>query len=473
MLNASSGCSFYIIYNSIHYSWPELQTRLNTISNKLTHHLLLSEPVNSDSAFAIISHHRFYIVQAILHAFLQKCCCYPVSPSLPEEYLNKLLVQSGIKNIVCDAGMLTQLKNIQTDKLFTTETRLSATDLKPSDATHALHSINFHDLVSDQNIALLMTTSGSINSPKIVPISYRNISCHVSSFTRIIPLTPQDLWLNCLPLEHIAGVMIIYRCLLMGAGMLLVNGFDEQTLWREINHYPVTHLSMVPLMLKKILDYSENTPPPATLKYVLVGGDHIPRALYERAIDSGWPLYISYGMTEASSTIAVGPSADKLQLLAGIKHRLNSTGELQIKGPMITSGYIKSNRQQSIIKNEHWFNTHDLVLCKGQVIQFSSRADNRIIMGGETIDPQLVEELLGKCAAVEDIAVGMVKHPDWGNSMVALIKGNTGKLKLWADEHLDKKLRPRFYVENNRVPRNHLGKINRSEVQRIIEKKLN
>lgn len=468
----SAECSLDIIYHNERYSWDELCSQLDVIAKELDLALAVKTCARakhsnrSIRALAVISRDRFSIALCLLHAFFNKRCCYPISPSQSEKYLSKLLVQSNVKLVIADNNMATSVKQVSLDNFLQNVTHSTSSDID-----HSSYIVNSNELVLNCDCALLINTSGSVTEPKIVKLSYQNIFHHVQSFTQIIPLTSQSLWLNCLPLEHIAGAMILYRCLLTNAAMVLDNEFDEKKVWQEINAYSVTHLSLVPLMLKRILDYAEGASPPATLKYVLVGGDTIPQTLYQRAKQSGWPIILSYGMTEACSTIALGKTAKKLQLLAGIKKQINRKGELMIKGPMITSGYILGRNKTTTLK-DNWFNTHDLVSSKGNCIQFTGRADNRIVSGGETIAPQLIEQLLSEFPGLDDVAVGKIIHPDWGNSIVALIQGDVDQLKSWVEEHLDKKYRPRFYLEHKMIPRNPSGKINRFEVQSIIKQRL-
>jgi O-succinylbenzoic acid--CoA ligase len=457
-------CSLDIIYNNKRYSWNELKSRLDIISRQLA--CLSSEENHADSdnrSLAIISQDRFSIVVFLLHSFFNKRCYYPVSPLQPANYLSRLLVQSKVELVIADNNLEIPVKPLLLDNFPVNDIPSNCLNI------HAEYTLNANELTSNTDSALLITTSGSLTAAKIVKLSFRNIVHHVHSFIQMIPITSQSLWLNCLPLEHIAGAIILYRCLLTNAAMLLDNHFDEKQVWQDINEYPVSHISLVPLMLKRILDHAGLASPPASLQYVLVGGDRISPALLKRAKQSGWPVYLSYGMTEACSTIALGKTPDKYQLLSGINKQFNSKGELLIKGPMVTSGYLVADSDNTITLKDHWLNTHDLVSCKGNFIQFSGRADSRIISGGETIDPQLVEELLSEFPGVSDVAVGKINHAEWGNSIVVIVQGNAEQLKSWAVGHLQKKYRPRFYIETDVIPRNPLGKINRLEVQRIIK----
>src|SRR4029079_15614611 len=63
----------------------------------------------------------------------------------------------------------------------------------------------------------------------------------------------------------------------------------------------LSHVSLVPTMLTRILDATGDAPPPASLRAVPLGGGPIPPALVRRALDAGWPIVPTYGLTEAGS----------------------------------------------------------------------------------------------------------------------------------------------------------------------------
>lgn len=275
-------------------------------------------------------------------------------------------------------------------------------------------------------------------------------------------------------MQHIAGIMIVYRCMLLNASMLLHDKFNPEQLWQDIHQYKVTHLSLVPIMLIKLLDQSKNkqavdTKLPEYLKYVLVGGGKLSEDLYQRALKANWPIYISYAMTEATSTIAIGQSPDKLKILEGFNVKRGVSGELQIKSLMVCSWYDDKTKYSG---NTDWLNTKDIVDLEEGYLKPIGRSDNMIISGGLNISPEYVEELILSSAYVEtiisDLAITKQKHPQWGEIITVLAVGDIKKLEIWAKENIKSCYRPRVFIQVEGIPRNHLGKIKRQKLLSLI-----
>lgn len=322
---------------------------------------------------------------------------------------------------------------------------------------------------------LALATSGSQGDPKTVLINEDNVVSHCDSFQKIIPLNKSSVWLNCMPLKHIGGLMIIYRCGFHGATMLLQDGFDERKIWHNINEFSVSHISLVPVMLSKLLDISKDAVPPATLKYVLIGGDRISDALFKRAKSLGWPVYLSYGMTECTSTVAIGTQPGCLDLLDGFEVCLSERGTLKLKGKMIAASY--SNSEQEITTDD-WFETHDLAKLDQRSLTILGRDDFAINSGGECLSVEYIEQLIEPAieqsqGTIQDIAVGSVDNDIWGHSVAVLVCGSCDALQEWVDlywesEGIASKFKPRVFVGCDFIPRNEMGKVERFRVQELL-----
>ncbi|MCK5662296.1 MAG: AMP-binding protein [Thiotrichaceae bacterium] len=333
------------------------------------------------------------------------------------------------------------------------------------------------------DIALAIATSGSQAKPKIALISRQNIIAHCQSFVKVIPIDHSSVWLNCMPLNHIAGVMIVYRCWFNNASIVLHDNFHTEKVWLDIKLYAVSHISLVPRMLFKLLEFSQDAKPPESLKYVIIGGDRLSDALYQRAASAGWPIFISYGMTEACSTIAIGKTQDKLKILDDISTQLTGDGVLKIKGPMIFSAYADFKTE---LYERKWFVTHDKVNLKGGYLSIIGRDDDMIICGGKNIAPEFIESLFIDSSALlnqtsshvlADLAIGKYKNSSysdndskqsWGDTVVALYCGDVDELECWIKNNIQTAYQPRRLLAVKKIPRNSIGKINRKAVQTII-----
>jgi len=244
-----------------------------------------------------------------------------------------------------------------------------------------------------------------------------------------------------------------------------------------------SHISLVPRMLFKLLEFSQDAKPPESLKYVIVGGDRLSDALYQRAVSAGWPIFISYGMTETSSTIAIGKMQDKLKILDGLSTQLTGDGVLKIKGPMVFSAYADFKME---LYEKKWFITHDRVNLKDGYLSIIGRNDNMIICGGKNIAPEFIESLFIDSSALlnqtssyvlADLAIGKYQNSSysnndskqsWGDSIVALYCGDVNELERWIKKNIQSAYQPRYLLSVKKIPRNSLGKIDRKAVQTII-----
>ncbi len=416
-----------LYYQDVRYSWQGLCQQISALS-----HTPALQKKNTDSIFClapVLAKDRFLTTLYLLYGFSEKRTVIPLS------------------NDYSDSERSTMFKQV------------NACCLK--------------------NISLAIATSGSQAKPKIALINQNNIVSHCQSFSTVIPLDNQTVWLNCMPMNHIAGVIIIYRCWFNNATMVLHDEFDAKKIWDDIHRYKVSHISLVPKMLSRLLDYqmeyAQDVLPPKHLKYVIVGGDRLSGSLYRRADSAGWSIYISYGMTETTSTVAIGRTADTLKLLDGFDAHISSQGTLTIKGSMVISAYAGSNRDeiQNACFEKGCFKSNDLVELDERYIKITGRNDHMIISGGKNIAPEYIETLLSSVPGIDDIAIGKYRYPDckeeWGDTIVALVCGNSKQLKHWLQEHVKPCYQPRIFIEVEKIPRNSLGKINRKKIQLLVD----
>lgn len=386
--------------------------------------LKIAEVARDSACLAVISEARFSTVLYLLYGWLYKKLVFPVSADFSKR-----------AEQLCQASLLTQ----------------------------------------KDNFILAIATSGSLSEPKIALISEYNIISHCRSLVKRIPLDKKSVWLNCLPLNHIAGVMIVYRCWLNNAVMLLHDDFNVQKIWADLQQFSVSHISLVPKMLASLLDYADGRQLPASLKFIIVGGDKLSESLLLRVKLSGWPVMISYGMTEACSTIALGETPQQLTPLDGFHLQLDHNSILSISGDMLISAYAQGDTDGCYINsnafNQTYFKTSDQVNWDGKFLSILGRNDNMLISGGKNISPEYIESLLGAYAGIDDVAVGKIPHEEWGDTIVVLFSGDEGDFKYWIEAHIPREYQPRVLYKVAQIPRNSMGKIDRKSLQILIDKK--
>lgn len=328
-------------------------------------------------------------------------------------------------------------------------------------------------------LALVVETSGSTGRPRAAMLTQDNLLAAATLSNRHLGLGAGDCWLNCMPLRFIGGLSITYRCALAGARLLLHQGFDAAAVAADLGPWQVTHLSLVPPMLARLLDLGR--PPPQSLRVVLVGGQALSVPLAHQAIAAGWPLHVTYGMTETSAQIATSdrlaaPPAPGLvgRPLAGLEVdcRVGPAGPapLRVRGPVVMAGYANPGRVPGLGLADGWFTTSDLArLGPEGGLCVLGRADEVLVTGGVNVHPGRVESLLAGAPGAGAVAVVGVDDPVWGQRLVAFYTGaaTAAALEGWCRAHLSGPERPRGFRHLAELPVLESGKLDRRQLREL------
>jgi O-succinylbenzoic acid--CoA ligase len=333
--------------------------------------------------------------------------------------------------------------------------------------------------IDSDSLALVIATSGSEGSPKAVMLTHANLDCAAAASNQRLPLQPGDIWLGCLPLHHIGGLSTLYRCVRAGATLLLHDGFDAARVWHDLQAHPVTHLSLVPAMLARLLDVAGGARPPPALRHALTGGAALSRPLFERARASGWPLNPTWGMSECAAQAATLLQPDENwqegevgTLLPGFEGRTDLEGRIHLRGPQVMAGYLCPEDQTGVGLKDGWLITADLgrIDSAGR-ITLLGRADQVFNSGGVKVHPLEIESCLAACPGIADVAVTALPDPVWGDVLVALLVGTADakRVECWSRQHLASAQRPRHLLKVEQLPRNALGKIERYALRALAQ----
>ncbi|QPA30695.1 AMP-binding protein [Thermaerobacillus caldiproteolyticus] len=206
-----------------------------------------------------------------------------------------------------------------------------------------------------QDLALLLSTSGTTGSIKFVRLSYKNLVSNASSIANYLHITSEDRGLANLPMHYSYGLSIINSHLYMGATILLT---DESVLtksfWEFMKDEKATSLAGVPYtyqMLHRIGFHKMDLP---YLRYFTQAGgrlnEKLVRLFGEYAQETGKKFYVMYGQTEATARISYVPPEKLLEKPTSIGKAIpngelmidQETSELIYKGPNVMLGYATS-----------------------------------------------------------------------------------------------------------------------------------
>ena len=287
-------------------------------------------------------------------------------------------------------------------------------------------------LVEETDIPLnhsttIMFTSGSSDTPKAAVHTFANHYYSALGSNENIRVAPGDRWLLSLPLYHVGGLGILFRCLL--AGGTVVIPADSKNFAAAIRHYRVTHLSLVVTQLGRLLK-SKNKKFMRTVKAILLGGGPIPQSFIQMAIQRKWPVYLTYGLTEMTSQVATSTPPERFKkglnsakVLKYRKVRIALNGEILVKGKTLFKGYVKNPKTVLPLLAGGWFPTGDRgEMTRQGRLKILGRNDNMFISGGENIQPEEIEKHLNAIAGVEQAIVVAKEDREFGKRPVAFIK---------------------------------------------------
>jgi len=383
----------------------------------------------------------------------------PLDPALPDDVIVHLLAQAGT-GVVVAGRAYAGYGHVGPAQVLA----LPAADSVPPSR------------LGPDDIALVVATSGSSGQPRAVMLTVRNLRAAAQASATHTPLQPGDRWLACLPLFHIGGFSILTRCALAGAEAVLQQGFDAAQVWQALRTEHITHLSLVPAMLAQLLECNADAPP-ATLRHVLIGGAALAAELAQRAVQRGWPLQPTYGMSETASQVA---TLERLPLpwragqlgrpLPGVELAVTHDGRLKIRGPMVMAGYANPECRRGDGLEDGWFVSNDLAeISDAGELRIIGRADAVIISGGKKVLPALVEEQLLRCPGVAAVAVTGRDDATWGEIVTAVYSGTLGEAELlaWCRAHISSALRPRVALRVTALPQLSNGKPDRQAIRRL------
>jgi O-succinylbenzoic acid--CoA ligase len=134
------------------------------------------------------------------------------------------------------------------------------------------------------------------------------------------------------------------------------------------------------------------------------------------------------------------------------------------------AGYLNPEQRPGDGLDDGWLSTADLgrISADGE-ITILGRADDMLISGGVNVHPLEVESQLAACPGVSDVAVTAVSDPIWGDSLVALVVGTADAeaIRDWSRGHLASAQQPRRIMRIERLPRNAMGKLERSTLRAL------
>jgi O-succinylbenzoic acid--CoA ligase len=323
----------------------------------------------------------------------------------------------------------------------------------------------------DDDIALVVTTSGTTGAPKGALLTAEALTASASATYQ--RLGGQGRWLLAVPPYHIAGLQVLVRSVLAGSAPVELDvsaGFDISQLPSAVNSLGSgrRYTSLVAAQLAKALTDPGATAALAELDAILLGGGPAPRPVLDAAAAAGLTVVRTYGMSEtAGGCVYDGVALD------GVGLRIHADGRIVLGGVTLAKGY-RNPVDPNPFAEPGWFLTDDLgALDDSGVLNVLGRVDDAISTGGLTVLPGPVEAALGTHPAVSDCAVFGVTDDRLGQRVVAAVVVGIGSAAPTLDElrhhvarTLDITAAPRELHVIEELPRRGIGKVDRMALVR-------
>jgi acyl-CoA synthetase (AMP-forming)/AMP-acid ligase II len=359
--------------------------------------------------------------------------------------------------------------------------------------------------INEDDVSLLIFTSGTTAMPKGVQLSYRALTALVvNTQAPPDPTSEQEVVLASVPFFHIAGASTMASAVFSGRRLVILPAFDPTAWLQAVENEKVTHAFVVPTMLKRTMEVDNfGSYDIGSLRAITYGAAPMPYEVVRRAVDvfPNVGLMNAYGQTEATGSMTfLGPDDHKLNgtpeenekkllhlrsvgrpmpdIEIGImspEGRLLPTGEegeICVRGDRVMRGYHKQEEATAGAIQDGWLHTGDVgKLDEDGYLFITGRIKDMIIRGGENIAPAEIEQVLEAHPAVAEAAVIGVPDLDWGEVVKALlipVDGQTASeddLTAYVKTRLDSYKAPAIYEWVNDFPRNHLGKVLKNELR--------
>jgi O-succinylbenzoic acid--CoA ligase len=434
----------------------------------------------------------------LVHAALRLgCVLVPLNTRLTPDQLETRIERADLAGLICGA-------DTEANAVVASEIPVASVDETEHTAVTALtdvEAIRFEPATrSRDDPCLMLATSGTTGRPKLVVLTVGNLVASAVASAFRLGVLPGDRWLSPLSIYHMGGLAPIVRSALYGTTAVLVGeggtggneggGFDAATARHVLAAYDCTGISLVPTMLRRLLDDGDL---PDSLRFVLLGGAPASTGLIERCARRNVPAYPTYGMTETASQVAtarpdeafthadtVGQPLFGTDLAvvdtAGERVDRGETGEIVVAGSTVFAGYYDDPDATAAAFSADGFHTGDVGNrdAEGR-LWVTGRLDERIVTGGENVDPEAVADTLTAHPAVAEAVVVGLDDSEWGERVGALVVSegdlDAEAVQNYCRERLAGFELPRTVGFVESLPRTASGTVKRDRVRELLRER--
>lgn len=411
----------------------------------------------------------------------------PVNPLCTPTELSYFIDDAGCSVVIAWDSLAAAARTAAADKnvAFLTLAAGAASDAEPLTAVHDF---------ADDDIAMLLYTSGTTGRPKGAELTHGNLAAAARISGRLSEASTDDRLGTGLPLFHVFGqAAVMLSGLHAGATISLLPQFTPAAMIELIVADRLTIVCGVPTMWNAMLHAPDDTPSDAFahLRLAVSGGAALPLEVanaFKRRF--GCEISEGYGLTETAAiatfarpgkpapTGTVGPAVYDVEVEVrgadGAAVATGERGEVFIRGPVVMRGYWKRPEATAeTLDADGWLSTGDIgELDADGNLRIVDRAKELIIRGGYNVYPSEVENALYEHPDIVEVAVVGVPDEHYGEEIAAVVAVAAGttltaaEVRTWANDRLASYKLPRAVHFVEALPKGPSGKI----LKRAIDK---
>ena len=349
--------------------------------------------------------------------------------------------------------------------------------------------------VEDDEVALILYTSGTTGYPKGAMLTHRNLFSNARDVGHYLNISPDDRVIATLPVFHVFALTVVVNApLLQGATVLLAPKFSPGAIYELAGSQQATVFAGVPTMYNFLYQFDGDVKSFSNLRLSISGGAPLPvQVLYD--FEEKFKVKISegYGLSEASPVTCFNPldrerKAGSIGMsISNVENKVvdeygnevpvGEVGELIVRGPNVMKGYYKMPEETVNAIRGEWLYTGDLAKKdEDGYFYIVDRKKDMIIVGGFNVYPREVEEVLFSHPNVSEAAVVGFPDINFGEAVHAyvVLKENSTtieELQEFCSEHLVKYKVPTVIELLDELPKNSTGKILRRSLKEIVKSK--
>ncbi len=342
----------------------------------------------------------------------------------------------------------------------------------------------------DEDIAVVMYTSGTTGKAKGAKLCHRNLKTNAEVLEKSWKFTESDVLLHMLPTYHTHGLLVACNLLAMvGGTIIFLPKFNSQDAIRWMPK--ATAMMGVPTFYTRLLDSPKFTKTVTKNIRLFISGSApmLEETHKEFQIRTGITILERYGMTETNMSTSnpyigerkpgtIGKPLTGVEIRitdgkTGKKVKNGQIGEIEQRGNNVFLGYWEMpEKTKEAFTRDGFFKTGDLAFeDESGYITLVGRNSDMIISGGLNVYPKEVESAIDQLDGVLESAVIGVAHADFGEAVIAFIvcdgkKLDPEKMKTALGTRIANFKQPKAYLFLDQLPRNSMGKVQKAALRK-------